>query len=438
MTFHKIDKWTATAIVIANMVGTGVFTSLGFQLLDIQNAWVIGCLWLLGGLIALSGAFVYAEIGSFISKNGGEYIFLSELIHPSLGFIAGLVSVVVGFAAPIAAASVAFGKYLVYSFSFISQEYKELWSIIFAIIILILITCIHLLGIRIGGAFQRYVTFIKIFVMLFFMISFFYPNANPDAFNWNTKEIINSFFSSAFAVSLIYVSYAYSGWNAAAYVAGEIDNPKKNIAFSLITGTLLVMLFYVLLNMSFLYSTPVQYLKGKVEVGIISAQFIFGKAIGSVIGGIISILLISTISSMLIASPRVLSSMGEDYKILNFTSKKNKFQSPYMALLIISAISAILIISSSFEWLINFIGITLIIFTTLTSASIFLLRRKQNYQPIFKTPLFPLTPLFFISMNIWILIYVSIHQPSALLVSLGIMILGFVLYKFFNYNSIQQ
>ncbi|MEW6773961.1 MAG: amino acid permease [Bacteroidota bacterium] len=424
MSFHKIDKWGAIAIVVANMVGTGVFTSLGFQLLDIQNAWSIMLLWIVGGLVALSGALTYAEIGTAMISNGGEYNYLQQLYHPSLGFVAGFISIVVGFAAPIAAACVAFGKY--FSMAFFKSSYH---SNIISLCVLFFVSSIHLAGIRLGNIFQKNITLLKILIMLIFLMAFFIPNANPDIFHWHTQQIFSEVFSSAFAVSLIYVSYAYSGWNASAYIAAEIDKPQRNLVFSLIAGTLVVTIFYVFLNMAFLYATPVEKLKGNVEVGIISAQFIFGKNIGNVIGLLISLLLISTISSMMIASPRVLSAMGEHYKLLSVFSKTNQFRSPYIAILLIALISSIMIITSTFDWLINFIGITLILFTSLTALGIFILRQRKNYQPVFKVPLYPITPLFFILMNLWILIYVSIQNISALIISFAIILCGFIIYS---------
>ncbi len=430
MSLHKIDKWTAVALVVANMVGTGVFTSLGFQLLEVQNAWSIVFLWILGGIIALCGALTYAEVGSYLIKNGGEYAYLSHLFHPMLGFIAGVVSVVVGFAAPIAAACVAFGKYL--SYTLISTHHHKL-ELFLSIAVLVSITCIHLWSIKVSGLFQKYVTLVKIIVILMFSLALFLPNANPEIFKWESKNFLSEVFSSSFAVSLIYVSYAYSGWNAAAYLSSEIEKPERNLSKALMTGTFLVMVLYVFLNVCFLYSTPVQELRGNVEVGIISAQSIFGKSVGNLMGVLIAGLLISTISSMLMASPRVLASMGEDFSALSFFNQRNKFQSPYIALLAISGISAIMVISSTFQWLINYIGITLIIFTLMTAAGLFILRRKENYCPVFKVPLYPLPTLFFIGMNIWILVYVGKQEISALIISVVTIGISGILYGLVKY-----
>lgn len=431
MSFQKIDKWAATSIVVANMVGTGVFTSVGFQLLYINNAWSIAALWILGGIIALCGAFTYAEIGSYFIRNGGEYVYLNRLFHPAFGFIAGFVSIIVGFSAPIAAACVAFGKYLSYTF-FLSPN-SSIYSTLLAILILTLISSVHFLNIRVVGKFQKVVTLLKILIIILFSWAFTKNNANIDAFKWDSKTLINSIFSPAFAISLIYVSYAYSGWNAAAYIAEEIENPKKNLAQSIILGTFIVLIFYVLLNLSFMYSTPIHQLKGNVEVGIISAHFIFGKQIGNIIGLLISILLISTISSMMMAAPRILASIGEDFQILSVFNQRNKYHSPYISVLFIYCIALIMILSSSFQWLINYIGTTLIIFTTITAIGIFILRKRKNYSPIFKMPFYPIPPLIFVILNIWILVYMSIKEFSALIFSLMTIFVSWLIYLWFQH-----
>jgi len=426
---HKktIGIWTATFMVIANMVGTGIFTSLGFQLTDIHNAFSIAILWIAGGIISLCGAFTYAEIASYIAESGGEYTFLGRIIHPALGFSAGIVSVIIGFSAPIAASCMAFGKYIAYSSGMTSPDNA---STSIALALLIFMTIIHLAGMKVGALFQNYTTSLKVLIMILFVVGFMGVCANPHAFTIDLTTIFNEVFSPSFAVSLIYVSYSYSGWNAAAYVAGEIDHPQKKIAPALISGTLIVTILYVMINMVFLYSSPIDALKGNVEVGVISAKYIFGDKWGSLIGYVIAFFLVSAVSSMFIAGPHVLFVMSKDHPILAFANKKSKSGVPYVALLIMSSLATIMILTSSFEWLINFAGITLIVFSTLTVASLFLLRRKPEYKPQFRTPLYPLPPLFFISMNIWILVYVSLYQTSAAISSLTIIICSLLIYRF--------
>ena len=308
---HKIGYNTAIAIVIANMIGTGVFTSLGFQVLDIESGFAILMLWVVGGVLALCGALTYGEIGSAFPESGGEYNYLSKLYHPALGFLSGWVSVTVGFAAPIAAASVALSQY-------VTKIYPNVNALTLSVSVILVITVVHSVNLKAGSIFQRGFTWVKIICILMFIgFGLFYipehpTNFLPDTAAW--KDV----FSSAFATSLIYVTYAYSGWNAAAYISGEIKNVKKNLPKALFMGTLLVMLIYTVLNFVFLRTVPISELKGVVEVGYLSANKIFGVQVGQFMSLVIAILLVSTISAMILAGPRVMQSMGTNIKGLKF------------------------------------------------------------------------------------------------------------------------
>jgi basic amino acid/polyamine antiporter, APA family len=210
--------------------------------------------------------------------------------------------------------------------------------------------------------------------------------------------------SPAFAIGLYWVSYSYSGWNAAAYIAGELDNPQKNLPKSLFRGTLVVTALYVFLNFIFLYTTPIAEMAGQKEVGYISAGYIFGEVGGKVIGGIIAILLVSSVSSMVLVGPRVAMVMGEDLGLLRIFSLKNKNGIPWLAVLFQSLISLVLIFTSTFESVLMYIGFTINIFTFLTVSGLFVLRiMKPELPRPYKTWGYPLPPIIFILVTGWIL-----------------------------------
>jgi len=422
MSTHKIGFTTAVSIVIANMIGTGVFTSLGFQVMGIQSGFAILMLWIVGGILALCGALTYGEIGVAFPQSGGEYNYLSKLYHPVVGYTSGWVSVTVGFAAPIAAASMALAQY-------VSKLYPQVNPMILAITVILVITCVHSINLKAGGAFQRIFTVAKVVCVVMFIgfglfhspdhVTDFSPGANA----W--KDV----FSASFAGSLIYVTYAYSGWNAASYISGEIKNVKKNLPRALLIGTLVVMFVYTALNYIFLYSVPVDELKGVVEVGYLSANKIFGPDTGKFMSLVIALLLVSTISAMVLAGPRVMQSMGKDMRGLGFFSKVNKNEVPYVAVMAQSCISIVLVITSSFESLITYVGFTLNLFTFLTVLGIFILRYKhKNVERSYKTFLYPLTPLLFLLIILWILINIMISKPVESFYGLGTIVLGAVAY----------
>ena len=306
---RHLSVWTAASFVIASMIGTGVFTSLGYQLVDIQSIFPLIMLWVIGGIIALCGALSYSELATIYPRSGGEYHLLRVIIHPSIGFAAGIVSATVGFTAPLVLASIAFGNYLSPLIPFIDTR-------IIALIVIISIHYLHMTNIRWGIIFQDSFTLIKIGLILFFIIFGFFVGTNEQISIVPATGDIKIILSPEFAISLIWVSYAYTGWNSSVYIAGEIEKPKVNIPKSMIIATMFVTVLYLLLNYIFLYTTPVDLMIGKVEVGYIAGKQIFGHFGGKLISLGISILLLSTVSSYIYIGPRIMHAMGEDHKIL--------------------------------------------------------------------------------------------------------------------------
>lgn len=397
---YKFGLITASAFVIANMIGTGVFTSLGFLLVGTSHVASILLLWLLGGVIALCGALSYGELGAAMPRSGGEYHYLKEIYHPALGFMAGWASLIVGFAAPVALACMAFSTYL-------SGVFPQLPPTPTAFVILTLITAIHAYDVRIGGAVQRYFTFFKIVIILILIVCGFCLPKHPQNIWASCADFsMNEICSTTFAVSLIWVYYSYSGWNASAYMANEIKNPQYTIPRSLFISTLIVTLLYVLLNAAFLFSTPVEAMKGELEVGLIAAQYIFGGSAGNLMGLLIALILLSSISSMIFLGPRVSQVMGEDTYILRPLSRRSPKGTPYVALWVQFIISFLLIITDSFVMITKYTGITLSFFAMLTVAGVFIHRKRfpQANRP-YKTWGYPIVPCIFIALILWSISY---------------------------------
>lgn len=419
---NKIGLYTALSLVVANMVGTGVFTSLGFQLLSISDFAAIMLLWVAGAVIALCGSFAYSELGAAIPRSGGEYRFLSEIYHPLLGFLSGWVSATIGFAAPIAAAAWALGKYA-------SAVYPALPPQVIGAVVIILLTVVHSFNHSVGGSFQSVATTLKIvliLVLVVFGLLYVSPvvvSVLPTANTWQDVS------GAAWAVSLVYVSYAYSGWNASSYVAGEMENPKRNIPLSILGGTILVAALYILLNYVFLKTAPIDEMRGVAEVAFVSAKHIFGDAGSKVISGMISLLLISTISSMVMVGPRVISSMGEDYPLFARLTRKNKNGIPVTAIITQSVIALVLLLTSSFDSIITCISFTLTLFSTLTVLGVMVYRvRNPEVERPYKTFGYPFTPLLYVVINLWFLYFVITQKTKESFAGLGIVTLGAIVH----------
>ena len=408
------------------MIGTGVFTSLGFQLNDLQSIFPLLMLWVIGGFIALFGALAYSELAAALPRSGGEYHLLSQTIHPSLGFAGGMVSATVGFSAPAVLAAMALGKYL-------SAVIPILDATIVATVSVIIFHLIHGQSIKIGTFIQDSTTLIKIGLIVLFIIMGLINPSSQDISILPKAGDIKLLFSSGFAISLVWVSYAYTGWNSSVYIAGEIVDPKVNIPKSLLLSTAIVMLLYLLLNYVFLYSTPISLMTNELEVGYIAGINIFGDVGAKIVGLGISILLISTVSSYIFIGPRIMQVMGEDHEYLHFLSKKNDEGIPIVAFSVQLIICMIFILSSSFEQVLLYTGISLIISTTMTVLGLFVLRiRKPKLDRPYKVWGYPFTPAIFIILNIWILFYTFKTQPFESLIGFGIVITSIGLYFFGN------
>jgi len=408
--------------VIASMIGTGVFTSLGFQLVDIQSVFPLMMLWIIGGIVALCGALVYSELGAALPRSGGEYHLLSRIIHPSIGFGAGIVSATVGFTAPAVLAAMALGSYL-------AAVFPDLSPTIVASVVMIGFHGLHMKSVKWGTLFQDGSTAIKIGLILIFITFGFVVNVPQDISILPKPGDGALLLSSGFAVSLVWVSYAYTGWNSAVYIAGEIQDPKVNISKSMLMGTAFVMVLYVLLNFVFLLSTPMDAMKGQVEVGYISGVQIFGNQGANIIGLGISILLLSTVSSYVYIGPRTMQIMGEDHEFFEFLKKKNDAGIPLNAFWIQLILSFVFILTSSFEQVLMYAGISLIITTTLTVISLFVLRVKEpNLIRPYKVWGYPITPFIFLIVNLWILFYSFQETTFESMIGVGIILSSIGLY----------
>ncbi len=420
---NRFSFYAAISVVIANMVGTGVFTSLGFQLVDIRSAFVLLSLWVVGGITAFCGALTYAELGAALPRSGGEYTFLSRIYHPSAGFVSGWVSATIGFAGPTALAAITFGTYL-------ASVFPALSSSLLAAGLVIVLSLVHATTVRNSSLFQRAFTTIKVTLIVGFCLAAFALVHEPQALDiLPTADSVSGLFSGAFAVSLIYVSYAYTGWNAATYLTGELDEPQRILPWVLGGGTLIVMVLYVGLNAVFLYAAPMEEMMGKLEVGYIAAGHIFGPRGADIMGVTLALLLVSTVSAMVIAGPRVLQVIGEDYPAFRFLGRKNDQGVPATAIYTQGGLALLFVVTASFDAILVFASFTLGLNTLLTVFGIFVLRRREpDLERPYRTPWYPLTPLIFLGFTTWTLIYLLIERPQEALFGLGVIVTGAILY----------
>lgn len=409
----KIGWKVAAALVVANMIGTGVFTSLGFQLVDIQNTWSIAILWVLGGGMALIGALCYAEVGCAYPKSGGEYTFLTRLYHPVMGYLAGWVSLVVGFAAPVALAAMALGAYL--------THVVPVSPGILAVGAVLLNSGVHSFSLAASSRFQSFATWFKVLLIAFLIGAGLLVNPEANALDFSGAWI-SEIATPAYAIAFVYVSYSYTGWNAAAYIIEEVDRPKINLPKALVQGTLLVTLLYVLLQLVFLRHGTLSSLQGALDVGHVFASSVFGTGGAQLINLLIALFLVSSISAMVWVGPRVSMAMGADYPLWGFLKRKNANGIPVTAIWFQAAISIAYVVTGTFESVLLYCGFILQLSSALVVAGVFVLKRRKDAADRFRAPWYPVLPALFLLLSLWILGYLLANQPEESL--MGLLILG--------------
>jgi APA family basic amino acid/polyamine antiporter len=420
----KVGLATAIAIVVANMIGTGVFGSLGFQVAGIPSGFPILVLWLVGGIVSFCGAVCYAELASIFPKSGGEYHLLSKAWNPFIGFLAGWLSVTVGFAAPVAANAALLGGYM--------GSITGLSPLWFGIPVVVLVAIVHLGKLSNIGLFQSGFTYAKVVLILVLgLLAFSLGTAQPISFlpaEGDGKLIA----SSGFAISLVYVLYAYTGWNAATYMMDEVRNPEKTVPLALLIGTALVTVLYLFINAAFLYSTPIEKISGQAEVGLIAAESILGAKGGMIMGILISFGLISTISSMTWAGPRVTAAIGRDHARFQTLGKLNKNGVPALAVILQAAIVLLLVASATFEQLINYVQALLTISSLMVVIGLVVLRlRRPDLHRPYRAWGYPLTPIIFGSLSLYVLWFQIQQKTVEFLYGLGTLGLGVLIYFLF-------
>jgi APA family basic amino acid/polyamine antiporter len=408
------------------MIGTGVFVSTGYMVHSLDAPRIL-LAWLVGGVLALCGAVVYGELGAMMPRVGGEYVYLKESMHPSVGFVSGWVSLLAGFSAPIGASALAFGHY-------VNAAAPGLNVKVAAVSLVAGLTLLHMFDVALGSRFQTAFTALKVSLILLFIGAGLLAGDGSWA---NLKTALPSAstspLSGEFATQLFWVAFAYSGWNAAAYIAGEMKDPGRNLPRALLIGTGVVTVLYLALNLVFLYAAPAQDLSAIIhgrEVGTSAAVALFGDRAGTWLSTLIAVALVSTVSAMVMAGPRVYAAMAEDGLFFRVLSSRHRRGAPMFSVLLQGVIAVILVLTVKLEELVLYIGFTLSIFAALTVAAAFVLRvRRPGAERPYRAWLWPITPVLFLALSVW-LIYqgVKLHPTECLQYGGGTLVSGVVAY----------
>ena len=421
---RKLKLFSLTNIVVGDMIGAGIFTTSGLLLAQLHDPLLLLLLWLVGGAIALSGALSYGELGANFPKAGGDYVFLSKLFTPLAGFLSGWVSFLVGFSAPVAASSLAFAEYMVRT---LPEELlpadMELAKKAIAIGIIAAFTLIHYFGLRSGSKVQNVLTMLKIGLILVLVIAgFAFGEGSFEHFRIDKSEAFAGASLKTMGLALMWILFAYSGWNASTYVGSEVINPGRNIPRSLMIGTFTVTVIYLLLNTLYVYAVPPGEMKGVISIGGLTANNLFNRSLDRIFSLFIALILLSAISVLTIIGPRVYYAMAQSGHFFGLAKRINRSRVPGISILLQSGLAMLYVLTGTFEQIITFLSFSLGIFPILAVIGVFKLRMKR--QSVFKLPGYPLLPGFFILSSLLILVLAFLERPVESSIALGVILIG--------------
>jgi len=436
---RKLGLFPATNIVVANMIGAGIFTTSGLLMSGLNDPVLMLILWAVGGIIALCGALSYGELGAAMPGAGGEYLFLSKLYHPIFGFLSGWVSFIVGFSAPIAASALGFSEYFtraVPDFSIWIQNNglmgPELTKKVLAVSVILIFTFIHYRGIKYGARIQNALTLLKILLIVILLTAGF-SSGKGDLSNFADGGTLQSGLAGwkTIGLSLMWIMFAYSGWNASTYLGAEIKNPTRNLPGSLIVGTVIVLILYLGINILYVYGINPEEMKGVISVGGLAMGNLFGKSAEILFSILISFALFSSLSAFIIIGPRVYYSMAKDGLFFkSVASIHKKFQVPSNSILLQCLIAVILVLSGTFEQVLTYMGFALGIFPVLTVLGVWRLRKKN--PGAMRIMGFPITQVVYISAGILILFLSFLERPFESSIALLTVLIGIPFYFIFK------
>ncbi len=413
----KLGLGSLTGLVIASMIGAGVFTTSGFALQDLGSPNRVMLAWAVGGMLALSGAVSYGGLVHRVSDSGGEYLFLSRLVHPLAGFVGGWVSLLAGFTGAIAFAALAFEAYAAPALP------VELPGGAIASVLVLLAAVLHGVKVRTGVLAQNVAVVVKVALLSLFLIfaGIVGSAAGPAA---ETPAAL-PFSVTVFAGTLVWISLSYSGFNAAVYVAGEAKNASINAPRALWLGTVLVTAIYLGVNAAFVYLPPYDSVAGTEDIAAAAALSIGGETAAILVRALVSLALVTSVFSMMMSGPRVYARMAADGlfpSIFRF-----EHGPPRMAIALQGALAIAVVASAELKTLLSYLGFTLSISAALTVASLFALHYREGRAAI-DVPGYPLTPVLFVSGTLTLAGIAGMNNPVELIAALMTIVTGSVTY----------
>jgi len=438
---RELTLASATALVVSNMIGTGIFTTTGFLAGDMGRPSLVLAIWLVGAAMVVAGCLSYAELGTNFPRSGGEYVYLREAWGPSWGFMSGWVSFFAGFSAPVALSAMAFAEYLSHFFPIlrVSGEPRLVFRFLnlspgslLAVGLIMGLAIVNILGVSIAARLQKGLTATTLGVLaLFLILTFTVGNGRWHHLSLEAARTSQHGLGAQFAASLVFVMFAYSGWNAATYVAEEMKDPERTLPRALIGGAATVAVFYFALNAAYIYALPLESLKGVVAVGATAARALFGDRVAGFFIIVMALALFGCMSAMAMVGPRVYYAMAQDGCFFPDAARVHPhWQTPVRAILYQAVASSVLVVTGSFRALMTYVGFALVLSAALATAGILRLRKRPQWKRLPAVSwAYPLVPLLFVLSSGWMLVYSLALRPKASLLGLLTIAAGGLVYR---------
>lgn len=441
---RQLGVVSATALVVSNMVGSGIFTTTGFLAGDLGSPFLVLVIWVVGAICAIAGAFCYSELGINFPSSGGEYVYLTRAFGPTWGFMTGWGSFFAGFSAPVALAALGFADYLGHFFPSLKQDasvpFGPEWlglriggAQLTASALVIFFTVLNFFGVQRVARIQNVLTSTKIAVVLaFIFFGFALGTGDWDHMSQAAVRTSTTPLAYQFALSLVFIYVGYSGWNAATYVAEELDRPERTLPMALTWGTLLVAALYLGLNLVFIYGAPLEAMKGVPAVGALAASRLFGPGIAGLFSGLMALSLVSTVNAMVTIGPRVYYAMAKNGAFFASAAKVHPQWRTPVAAIVSQGVCTVLMTLTPFPQLFFYIGITLNFFAAASVLALMKFRRAEPGWQKLKVVEFayPLVPLIFVTVGLWLTLCGVILKPAVSLTAVATIATGAVAYHF--------
>lgn len=407
---RSLGTVSASSVVITAMVGAGIFTTTGLMLARLESGWLVLVCWILGGTVALAGALSYAELATMMPEAGAEYVYLREIYGRPVAFLTGWTSFFVGFSAPIAASAVACVAYLASAGLLPNTWIAEKGT---AATIVVLLTLVHYTGVRRGAAIQNLFAVFNVLALIGIVLWGFFGGRGSWQFLRSPTDFWNAGHASQIGLALLWVMFAYSGWNSSSYLAEEVRQPARTLPRSLFLGTLAVTALYVATNLFFFHAAPSAEIRGRITVGEVAVRHAMGPQAATGLAVVVSVLLLAAISAFLFIGPRVYFAMARDGLFFRFAARIHpRYRTPGLAIATQGVCAVLMILTGTFEQLLTYIGFALGIFPWLAVAGVILLRRRQpGRKRPYHVPGYPLVPLYYLLATAYILGAALVARP---------------------------